>query len=318
MNSKNMNYAFSVEYLEAALNEAVDNNELISIINNNKGSIVEREHNHVQEICNAGASVAYLEIQYPGMLMGTGYPHETGKAEGEIQVGFSFDYVTGAPTYPGSSLKGVIKKANELTGKGLNIDKDIFYGAYVVGLKNPNGNIVGIDNLAPHGDDITKAPNIITMLRLMPGVIVAVVIKTSPSQMNEYVKLLELMGMGAKTNVGYGQVVNKENFTYGTIENVSAQPSQNARSEHNNRSANSDNSSPVIDTEVEAVIERIDEKDKFFSFRLKRDGKIPNKASFIIYKDKYIEGLLHENDKVIVKFKEQKNGFNNYYYVRKA
>ncbi len=43
------------------------------------------------------------------MIVGAGYPHQMGKMKGEIQNGFLFDYVTGMPYIPGSSLKGVIE-----------------------------------------------------------------------------------------------------------------------------------------------------------------------------------------------------------------
>ena len=50
-----------------------------------------------------------MKVLYPGLLMGTGYPHMTEHAISEIQFGFSFDAVTGLPYYPGSSLKGTLR-----------------------------------------------------------------------------------------------------------------------------------------------------------------------------------------------------------------
>ncbi|MGB5927381.1 MAG: type III-B CRISPR module RAMP protein Cmr6, partial [Cyclobacteriaceae bacterium] len=49
-----------------------------------------------------------LKTTYPGLLIGTGYQHETG-TEGEVKSGFHFDYSSGLPQLPGSSLKGLLR-----------------------------------------------------------------------------------------------------------------------------------------------------------------------------------------------------------------
>lgn len=51
-----------------------------------------------------------LITTYPGLLIGTGYLHETGTT-GEVKSGFYFDHTTGLPMLPGTSLKGVIRSA---------------------------------------------------------------------------------------------------------------------------------------------------------------------------------------------------------------
>ncbi len=48
-------------------------------------------------------------VTYPGLLVGIGYPGN-GKDTDSIKNGFSFDYCTGLPYVPGSSIKGIIKK----------------------------------------------------------------------------------------------------------------------------------------------------------------------------------------------------------------
>jgi len=47
---------------------------------------------------------------YPGLLIGTGYPHGSG-VMGEFKIGFFFDYTTGLPVIPGSSVKGLLRSA---------------------------------------------------------------------------------------------------------------------------------------------------------------------------------------------------------------
>jgi CRISPR-associated protein Cmr6 len=49
-----------------------------------------------------------LVTTYPGLLLGSGYGHEI-SAKGELKLGFFFDYTTGLPVIPGSSIKGVIR-----------------------------------------------------------------------------------------------------------------------------------------------------------------------------------------------------------------
>lgn len=51
-----------------------------------------------------------FKTTYPGLVMGTGYTHGIG-AVGEFKIGFHFDYTTGLPIIPGSSVKGLIRSA---------------------------------------------------------------------------------------------------------------------------------------------------------------------------------------------------------------
>ena len=50
-------------------------------------------------------------VNYPGLLVGTGYIHTTGLSNDEIKMGFSFDYVSGLPYIPATSVKGTLKQA---------------------------------------------------------------------------------------------------------------------------------------------------------------------------------------------------------------
>lgn len=51
-----------------------------------------------------------LKTTYPGLLVGAGYAHETGSV-GESKLGFQFDYTSGLPVIPGSTIKGVLRSA---------------------------------------------------------------------------------------------------------------------------------------------------------------------------------------------------------------
>ena len=52
-----------------------------------------------------------LKTTYPGLLVGSGYNHSAGSIEGEFKLGFYFDYTTGKPVIPGSSVKGLLRSA---------------------------------------------------------------------------------------------------------------------------------------------------------------------------------------------------------------
>ncbi len=47
---------------------------------------------------------------YPGLVCGIGYEHEL-KIDKELKLGLSFDFTTGQPYIPGSSIKGVLRQA---------------------------------------------------------------------------------------------------------------------------------------------------------------------------------------------------------------
>ncbi len=50
-----------------------------------------------------------MKTSYPGLLIGSGYSHEVGKVDENFKIGFFFDYTTGMPIIPGSSVKGVVR-----------------------------------------------------------------------------------------------------------------------------------------------------------------------------------------------------------------
>lgn len=62
-----------------------------------------------------------LKIVYPGLVIGLGNPHGTA-FKGDIQLGMSFDYVTGLPFVSGSSLKGKLRSIMEKLIEDPNVD----------------------------------------------------------------------------------------------------------------------------------------------------------------------------------------------------
>jgi CRISPR-associated protein Cmr6 len=59
------------------------------------------------QVVPTNAKLCFKTI-YPGLTLGTGYTHETGEL-GEFKLGFFFDYATGYPCIPGSTVKGCLR-----------------------------------------------------------------------------------------------------------------------------------------------------------------------------------------------------------------
>ncbi len=68
--------------------------------------------NQLNEEEKLGFQCFKLKTGYPGLAIGLGNPHGTA-FKGDIQLGMSFDYVTGIPFISGSSLKGAIRSVIE-------------------------------------------------------------------------------------------------------------------------------------------------------------------------------------------------------------
>lgn len=214
-----------------------------------------------------------LATTYPGLLIGSGYNHEIGDQKNELKLGFFFDYTTGLPCIPGSSVKGVLRDAcenaegkyllsilkeladgernskvkeqvsqfltdeknkNELknfvqfvfVGKKNKDDflphkeRDIFFDAFPISSNNENGKFLANDYITPHKhptnpklDPFTN-PNPIQFLKVLPQVTFQFNFRLTDIGLKKEIKLelfrqiLLDLGVGAKTNVGYGQFIN--------------------------------------------------------------------------------------------------------------
>ncbi len=188
-----------------------------------------------------------LKTVYPGLLSGSGYLHEVGDNKDEFQLGFFFDYTTGLPVIPASSIKGVLRYACKMRedeylkelvkkidaentdfddkkfidevfeGKGKSIyDRDIFFDAFPIESK---GSLFGADFTTPHNDDPLKNPIPIKFLRVQPEVTYKFQFDlkddnddskkgnglSAENKLNLFKEIILDLGLGAKTNVGYGQ-----------------------------------------------------------------------------------------------------------------
>ncbi len=206
-----------------------------------------------------------LTTTYPGLLIGSGYAHETGELDGEFKLGFFFDHTTGLPVLPGSTVKGILRSAFEKEGflqwiwQALEADNkptvqsddweklkseifentsgdkknacknwDVFYHAYPEKSIHPaiQNKMAGIflanDFITPHKNRAGKNqldpfanPVPLQFLKVLPAVTFRFQFDVKDSlaipgflkkhKMALFQSILQTIGAGAKTNVGYGQ-----------------------------------------------------------------------------------------------------------------
>lgn len=211
------------------------------------------------DLTKAGfASLAFRTL-YPGMIIGLGLSHGT-PVDGDLKCGFQFDYATGLPIIPGSSVKGVlrsvfpdpdIKEQNErnmqkaryiarlLREQKIKLDErnmfsavrqlakqifehdeakrfgmDVFMDAILTGPST--GEFLADDYLTPH--DKYKDPVPIQFLKVLPDIEFTFFFKLTAFKIGEkevdkldlFRSILEDVGVGAKTNVGYGHLELKK------------------------------------------------------------------------------------------------------------
>lgn len=205
-----------------------------------------------------------LKTTYPGLAVGLGYGHGV-KAKGEFKLGFSFDYTTGLPVVPGSTVKGMLRSAfpnrklhkntpdrlkqakdDYLMGvletvgvavEGFSVDdleREIFQGSAlgneeellpvakrdtffdaIIAKANTQNKIFGDDSITPHPHPL-KNPIPLLFMKVMPNVtfrfdfalhdgLISAEHKTALFRL-----LLLDFGIGAKTNVGYGQLTDPQ------------------------------------------------------------------------------------------------------------
>ncbi len=251
MKSKNMNYCFNVEYFEDIdlLNKGDDTSNRLKKRNR---EIVEFKFGDMTLFKNwQGVSNACFSLytSYPGVMLGIGNPHNISKDDA-VKCGFSFDYVTGVPYAPGSSLKGVLRSffpeigfnddINEEKKKLIELlisdicgeesahkidvnelrdsifeNNDVFLGAVPKELGAP---IMEMEYITPHKEPL-KNPTPIKFMKIKPNVELAFFFKLNDYKMEDTVlvsaeqkkdlfrQILLLSGIGAKTNVGFGALV---------------------------------------------------------------------------------------------------------------
>ncbi len=267
----NMNYFFNVAYFEGKnlreKNASSFDAENNAILNFDFKAAASKPQNaaFAQE---DGFETFSLYTTYPGLLVGTGNPHDILQSDTAIKCGFTFDYVTGLPYLPGSSMKGVLRSAfpnsdqpkeeqpehadfiRGLLGKdGLDVEafkadifehNDVFLDAFP-SLAKPQ-KLLAFDYITPHSADGFKNPVPIQILKIRPNVAFAFsfllhdylqdgeVYVTAAEKAALFKDLLLWIGAGAKTNVGFGHFASQP-----TPEPPAVPVPENTRGGFNNR-----------------------------------------------------------------------------------
>lgn len=215
----------------------------------------------------------YFKTIYPGLLIGAGLSHGTG-TNYDMKIGFQFDYTTGLPYIPGSSIKGVLRsmfpltkllkepqkkeeliynerriryireKMDEISDKKIsdtysdsqivaltkaifeepfynalndNIKKkDVFMDALITQTEHEKGFFIGDDFITCHKNPLQN-PIPLQFLKVLSEVTFCFPFYLHDSYIENKVftksmkamlfqHILEDIGVGAKTNVGYGQL----------------------------------------------------------------------------------------------------------------
>ncbi len=229
---KNLNLLFNKLYYEKLGHDDFENN--VKRCNN---QIFSARFDHAKDYTESkiASNKFVLKTTYPGLLIGTGNPHGGMKSAGaigmkyssndDINMGFSFDYVSGQPYIPASSVKGVLRchfkecsqAVCEILGKDIDVaalENEIFEGTdvfldAVVFDGNEYGLLIGSDYITPHSK-VTENPVPIYIIKVLPDVrfefrfILTDGIVTAAEKEALFSRLLQIFGVGAKTNVGYG------------------------------------------------------------------------------------------------------------------
>lgn len=175
-----------------------------------------------------GNSSFTLTTTYPGLLLGSGYAHELPDIKGQAILGFDFDYTSGLPILRGSSIKGLLRsvfthkeyvksllnnKVDDLNALEREVfeNSDIFFDAHIIDFKEK---LLDDDYITPHKSAL-KDPTPLRFIKVAPDVTFEFYFDLNDGSITKKEKeklfktiLLDL-GLGAKTNVGYGKFIAK-------------------------------------------------------------------------------------------------------------
>lgn len=210
-----------------------DEDKVLKIDNDIKKSPLVKINKPISDI----NSTISATIQYPGLVTGVGLTHD---AKVGYKLGMHFDYTYGMPVIYGSSVKGVLRSwfaefyKNEYEGDDYLISKliddifeggkksiyqrDVFFDAVIV--EDYKGRFLEDDSITPHPDPL-KNPVPIKMLKIAPGCKIEFRFRLCDTEIDGvkfgakdklklFKDILTTVGIGAKTNVGYGQLKIEE------------------------------------------------------------------------------------------------------------
>ena len=236
MSNPNIGWLFYKDYFKDIdyINLLNGENEENEVLINQKVKRIINAQAELTQDDPMGSTRFQATTAYPGLILGSGNTHELPDIKGQAILGFHFDYTSGLPTIQSSSIKGVLRSAfkhqdyiKELI-KIENIDiatlekeifdnKDIFFDATII-QADSFGKVLGDDYLAPHGNNLLKNPIPLRFIKVVPNVTFRFDFKLSDGLISKDQKkklfkiILEDLGLGAKTNVGYGKFENFNDY----------------------------------------------------------------------------------------------------------
>jgi CRISPR-associated protein Cmr6 len=226
----NIGWLFYKDYFKE-IDYAKLNNPKNEMLINTKVTNIINQTPKIEEAEVLGNTHFRATTTYPGLLLGSGNTHELPDIKGQAILGFHFDYTSGLPVIQGSSIKGVLRSAFKhgeyvqelLKNETLNVktlekeifdNNDIFFDATI---SSANGKILGDDYITPHANEL-KDPIPLRFIKVVPNVTFrfdfelhdGLITKEQKSKL--FQEILEDLGLGAKTNVGYGKFEHFNNF----------------------------------------------------------------------------------------------------------
>ncbi len=227
--SANIGWLFYKDYFKEIDYQDLENPKNETSIKTKVQNIISKtpEINEAQVMGNTHFSAT---TTYPGLLLGSGNAHEVPHIKGQAILGFHFDYTSGLPLIQGSSIKGVLRSAfkhpeyiSEYVQSDVNVEAleeeifdngDIFFDATI---SISDGKILGDDFITPHGDAL-KNPIPLRFIKVLPNITWRFDFQLSEglisreSKIKLFEHILEDLGLGAKTNVGYGKFTNFKKY----------------------------------------------------------------------------------------------------------
>lgn len=222
----NIGWLFYKEYFKDIDYSKLDSPKNEITINKKVAHIISQKPT-IEEAEVLGTTHFSARTTYPGLLLGSGNSHELPDIKGQAILGFHFDYTSGLPIIQGSSIKGVLRSAFKhgeyiqelLKNETLDVkelekeifeNSDIFFDATI---SNVEGKILGDDYIAPHANEL-KDPIPLRFIKVLPNITFrfdfelsdGLITKEQKSKL--FQEILEDLGLGAKTNVGYGKFEN--------------------------------------------------------------------------------------------------------------
>lgn len=352
--ANNNSFLFYRKYFEA------NSPHTLQRINN---EIYESPIQNIGGIFKDNPSVLQLSTTYPGLLIGSGYGHDYKHDNAELKneafkIGFFFDFTTGMPIIPGSSIKGMLRSCfpqksvktkklspeyknsriqfikeiitNELKiFSEINIDaledeifhglrdnkpipiyeRDIFIDAVPTSVHNTKGNLFDDDYITPHIQEL-KNPEPLKFLKVSSNVQFRFEFRlfdskicsdlTADKKLELFKYLILTLGLGAKTNVGYGQFVKEEESMHKSnsediqksklLADLNKIIEKQAEAEKYKSEADK---RLVIDADIECAVIEKDKKYYYFGVDWDKDLKFSKQIS-------KVNEVLNVNDKVII------------------